>query len=377
MGLTGIRKTHLPGITHLFSEEVKEKSSGVVSRILVTGKRRCDSITVYFKIFVLTVAFQTNVISCILRKGDICIEGPGGVGKSTSMKHLSLAWANSESPELQQFHLLFHVALKSVKQGQSLSEAIVAQHKRLKGRKVASGEIEELIEGETDVKVLLLLDGLDEYTQGSCVDLEEAVSRDSLPECCILVTSRDTLDLALVRPHMDVEAEITGFDPERVEEYITKYLGSQEKCKKLLEHTVSRNLLSGDSDDYGILHIPILLHMVCVLFMSNVSLPKTITGIYEAIVERCLDWEEIRRSGKKTEADMKTALEAALVGLGKLCWERLKWNNASLVFTKVSCQGQISRSQLDTSCGANTDQKTIIFFPLGNRNFECIQTCLV
>ena len=59
-------------------------------------------------------------------------------------------------------------------------------------------------------------------------------------------------------------------------------------------------------------------------------------GVIAAIVERCPDWEEIQRSGKKTDAEMKVLLNKALVKLGKLCWKRLQQGNKDLIFSQAS-----------------------------------------
>ena len=65
------------------------------------------------------------------------ISGQGGVGKSTSLKHISLAWANGESTQLKQFDFVFHIALKIFKPSQSLEGQIVEQHAALKRHKVS------------------------------------------------------------------------------------------------------------------------------------------------------------------------------------------------------------------------------------------------
>ncbi len=262
--------------------------------------------------------------------------GAGGVGKSTSLKHISLAWANGESPQLKQFDFVFHVALKFAKGTQSLENMIVDQHNVLERQRASPHDIRQLLQGELNQKVLLLLDGYDEYKKGTCTDIDNALIR-GLPYSSILLTSRDTKEVAELRPHMDVEAEITGFDPERVEEYITKYLGSENKCGELVA-VANANQLRKETDegiDYGIMQVPIMLHMICVLFQRNVSLPRTRTGVISAIIERCPDWEEIRKSGKKTLKEWKAALEIALVKLGELAWLRLRDGNKDLVFTKV------------------------------------------
>ncbi len=259
--------------------------------------------------------------------------GQGGVGKSTSLKQLALLWANKESEELKPFDIIFHIALKFVKTNEPLAEIILKQHKGLCRQNVSSAKIAQILKEETQQKVLLMLDGHDEYTPGTNSDIDKAITKDSLPNCCILLTSRDRSKLNEIRPYMDVEAEITGFDPSKVKEYITKYLESANECKQLIQMAKNSKLIS--SKVSGVMQVPIMLHMICVLFKSKVSLPKTRTGVISAIVERCPDWEEIRRSGKKTEAEMKILLGEALVKLGKLCWERLQQGNKDLIFTQA------------------------------------------
>ena len=215
---------------------------------------------------------------------------------------------------------------------------IVDQHKTLKGENASSSEIKQILEGDKNQKVLLLLDGYDEYKEGTSCHVDQTISRESLPNTCVLLTSRDIKELVELRQFIDVEAEITGFDPQRVEEYITKYLGSSKKCQKLIT-LANKNHLRRETDDridYGIMQVPIMLHMICVLFQRKVSLPKTRTGIISAIAERCPDWEEIRKSGNKTTDEWKQVLEATLERLGELAWERLEKGNKDLVFTKVS-----------------------------------------
>ncbi len=246
-------------------------------------------------------------------------------------------WANGKSSELKQFDFIFHIALKDAKQTQRLEDMIVDQHAALKRQKASPDHIRQILEGQTNKKMLLLLDGYDEYKKGTNSNIDNILIRKSLPHSCVLLTSRDIKELIELRPHMDVEAEITGFDPERVEEYMASYLGSQ-RCQKLIELTKQNQLRKdhGGNVDYGIMQIPIFLHMICVLYQRKVSLPRTRTGIISAIVGRCPDWEEIRKSGMKTRKEWKAAFETALNVLGKVAWQRLREGNKDLVFQKVT-----------------------------------------
>ena len=71
-----------------------------------------------------------------------------------------------KSEELKKFHFVFHLALKHVKKNSgSIEDIIIAQHIRLKAKKVKPAEIRSILEGDTG-KVLLLIDGHDEYKTG-------------------------------------------------------------------------------------------------------------------------------------------------------------------------------------------------------------------
>ena len=165
---------------------------------------------------------------------------------------------------------------------------------------------------------------------GTNINIDKAITKDYLRNCWIVLTSRETKALTDIRQYMDVEAEITGFDNQRVEEYATKYLGSRAKCKELLENA-ERCEIFNCILDYGILRIPILLHMICFLFNLKVSFHKRKTGILSDIVDRCIDWETIRKTGKKNMKDVK----AAVIKLGKLAMKGLKRDHLQQIFGKV------------------------------------------
>ncbi len=70
------------------------------------------------------------------------------MGKSTTLKHIALQWAGDKQPQLQQFHHVFHIALKHVKAGQTIPQLIVKQHK-LEALGITQYEIHYIIECST------------------------------------------------------------------------------------------------------------------------------------------------------------------------------------------------------------------------------------
>ena len=250
------------------------------------------------------------------------------MGKSTAMKQLALSWADGSADELKEFNFVFHIALKGVKHDKNIEEIIISQHPALFGNNVQSQEIRSIL--EDDEKVLIILDGHDEYKPGTNSDIDKITTKYILRNCCVIITSRETKELATVRECVDAEAKITGFDKLRVEEYVTKYMGSTEKCEQLLSETDEIGIQS--QGDCGILSIPILLHMICVLALNKMSLPKTKTGIFSAIVERCPHWEEIRKAGQKTMQHFTNTV----IKLGEMAMEGLCREHFQQTFTKVN-----------------------------------------
>ena len=258
------------------------------------------------------------------------------MGKSTTMKQLAFTWAEGSAKELQKFQFVFHISLKHVKSNASISEIIVAQHPGLKANKVKPSEIQSILEEDGNGKVLLLIDGHDEYKVGKNLDIDNAITKNRLWNCWLILTSRETKQLKELKEYMDAEVEICGFDDHSVVQYITKYFGSKQKADELLKEALAKDLC-WFIENYGyffgqsFLHVPFLLNMICVLFSCNSSLPETKLEVMKAIVDRCINRESIRAKGQKAVARAKSTL----LKIGKLAWQGLNMPDKKMVFEQV------------------------------------------
>ena len=249
------------------------------------------------------------------------------MGKSTAVKHLAISWADGKSEELQKFHFVFHISLKFVKDNSSIESLIIAQHSGLKANEVTPEDVRSILTGEK--KVLLLIDGHDECKTGRNTDIDEAIKKEKLWNCWVVLTSRETEDIDKLKEYMDAEVEICGIDPGTIETFITRCMGSRQQAEDLLsdlQAIYQKELLHS-----GILRIPILLAMTCALFKYNVKFCKTRTGIMQAMVDRCIDRESLRAKGQKAMESTKKALS----DLGKLAWQGLNEPGKKLIFEKV------------------------------------------
>ena len=267
------------------------------------------------------------------------------------MKYLALEWADGSDVKLKEkFQFVFFIALKHLKRSSgSIEEIIIKQHNGLEANGVNPTEIKSILNGDHG-KVLLLLDGHDEYKIGVNPDIDRAIERRNLWNSWIILTSRETEQVKNMKDYMDAEAVINGFDGKNVKAYLVKYLGSEANKVKLLAQAVLNGICKrsccaistvgndGEEEisiiDYGLLAIPILLTMICVLFLYDWKLPSTKTEILKAIVNRLINREAIRNSGKKAV----DRLEQVLIKLGKLAWQGLNRPDKKLLFDKASKQ---------------------------------------
>ena len=70
----------------------------------------------------------------------------------------------------------------------------------------------------------------------------------------------------------DAEIQITGLSGQSIEEYADNYLDSREKSQALVAKAKETGI-------YELLRIPIILLMLCVLYLETESLPRTKTDI--------------------------------------------------------------------------------------------------
>ena len=98
---------------------------------------------------------------------------------------------------------------------------------------------------------------------------------------CFSMKLLDKPKLSFDRQFMDAEAQIIGFTEENIAAYVEKFLGEKHKgLKKELVDAAKRKGL------YSILRIPIILQMVCILYVDDKTLPTTKTGVVQAIINK-------------------------------------------------------------------------------------------
>ena len=92
------------------------------------------------------------------------------------------------------FDFVFLILLRNIDENCSLAKLVVDEHDL---EEKDTELVESILTGKTEHKVLLLLDGYDEYTPGTNTELDRAIEK-NIGKCLLIVSSRpqDGIDFA-------------------------------------------------------------------------------------------------------------------------------------------------------------------------------------
>ncbi|KAI8504942.1 hypothetical protein Bbelb_170510 [Branchiostoma belcheri] len=258
----------------------------------------------------------------------ILVEGNAGIGKTTEVSKLAFDWAESEGRSLilEKYDLVFPIALRKVGESQSLAECIFDQ---LLPEDVPfqESDLETYLRGND--RVLIILDGFDEWSKHEEHDVTKLLTGKILRDCSLLVTTRPshTPQLhSLMCP--DTRVEITGFSQDNIRTYIHKFFkGDQDKAAALVKKMDSSLIPS------GILATPILLLLTCIMWEENpdMVLGGRIGPLYDELVSFIIR-RHCARYNIASNQGIPDNIRDALLCAGALSFNGLLQNN--LVYNK-------------------------------------------
>ena len=228
------------------------------------------------------------------------------------------------------FDFVFLLPLRNVDEDCSLAKLLVNEHE-LEDTDIE--RVDNIIRGKTSHKVLLLLDGYDEYTPGTNAELDRAIEK-TIGKCFLILTSRSKEEKDFtknIREKMDGEVVIEGFSEENIKKCCSLYLGSEKEAEQLLETARTNTQI------YELLEVPIILLITSVLYNDNdkKSLPESRTKLYEDLYELLMDRSTLKPHNFGCYSSKVPNLQAMLQILGKFAWEALQNDIKQLLINKV------------------------------------------
>ena len=247
----------------------------------------------------------------------ILVYGRPGIGKTTFSQKLSFDWSNGKKEIRRKFDLVLTIKLRDVCNIQDFGDVLKAANLLAADDVISVDSLHKYVR-ENQERVLIVLDGYDEYNAGESSDIYKIWKGSLLRDCCVLMTTRPTQDDE-VRKSSDIQCKIRGFDSkEQVEEFASKFLSDREEVKQL------ENYLSKE-EIWDIAEIPLLLLMLCLIWREKHQkrLPKSRLELYERFVETILNHMVVKESGKSAKEDVLNLYKDELTKIGKVALEAL------------------------------------------------------
>ena len=165
-------------------------------------------------------------------------------------------------------------------------------------------------------KVLLILDGFDEYVYLSRNEspVLQIWKKSQLLDCCVVITSREMGAETLIS-FSDALFKIDGFNDERQEEIARRFLRDDVDVEEFLKYLEKHDLRK-------LAQIPLLLVMLCLLWKQSrrEELPKERADIFARFIATLFDHMSEKQSAESVSAkDYSDELYA----LGRLAFEAL------------------------------------------------------
>jgi len=211
----------------------------------------------------------------------LLVYGRPGIGKSTFCKKTAFDWSQQREQLLEEFDLVLLIRLRDVSSLQDVPAILRASEVLASDSVISADDMYDYILQHQE-KVLLILDGYDEYGGGKQSPVREIWERKQLRDCCVILTTRQTKADELAS---DAQFEINGLDSENQVKKFTGYFLSNEKdVEDFYKYLEKQDLM-------GMVGIPLLLLMLCLLWKEKHGgrLPTSRADIYTQFIQTLLD----------------------------------------------------------------------------------------
>ena len=265
------------------------------------------------------------------------VYGRPGIGKSTFCKKAAYDWSKALKEILMNFTILLLIKLRDVCDLEDIRDVLRASKLLASDGPISVDSLYDYIIKNQD-KVLLILDGYDEYSFAKKHSPILAIWKgEQLRDCHVIVTTRQ-LECDELRGPSHVQLEIQGFKSwERKRTYARKFLASEQDCDKFMLYLEKKKL-------YDMAEIPLLLLMLCTLWEEkrHEGLPKSRADIFIQFIQTMLDHKGEIQQPMPFQKMTSTEAGEDLSNLGKVAFKALLQDRLYVRCSELP--GNISRS---------------------------------
>ncbi|XP_044176770.1 NACHT, LRR and PYD domains-containing protein 14-like [Acropora millepora] len=236
---------------------------------------------------------------------NVLVVGRPGIGKTSLTTKMGRLWASGEAfDEDENYKVVFLVKFRRFNDGAKLSlRELLAGAETVQ---LLDDSVWEFVQNES-TKVLLIFDGLDEYSRKEEINTQEDYKNNVEEKMPISVLYKKLAEgkllrgasiLATTRPtavkyvkHLNIQrtVEILGFTSENVEDYVAKFTQGNPKTKEKMWQHIKSNI-----NLFSFCYVPMNCFLIChcllqiILSESSQALPTRMTEIYKISVKMLL-----------------------------------------------------------------------------------------
>ena len=240
-----------------------------------------------------------------------------GIGKTVFTKKATFDWSQQRFSEtLGEFDLVLLVRLRDVSNLQDVPSILRACEVLDSNGAISVDNLYDYICRHQE-KVLLILDGYDEYVYSSKNEspVFKIWKKSQLRDCCVVITSRE-MKAETLRNFSDAQFKIDGFNRQRQEEFARRFLKDDKDIADFFMYLWQHNLSE-------LAQIPLLLLMLCLLWTKTTreELPKERADIFAQFMTTMFDHMCEKKSAEESVSAKDYSDE--LHALGRLAFEAL------------------------------------------------------
>ena len=309
----------------------------------------------------------------------ILVTGKAGIGKTMLVMHIVDQWLRNELLPRDIDHIfLIHLRDLSGIETCSLEDLFFKYQRCKKPSPKAINEFFKQLFAEPDHS-LLIMDGWDEinikpmekqgpFEYSEQVDMPTLVASiingRTLPSTRVLVTSRP----GVITNHNSYNkiAEIYGFTPEKIREYIVTFSGGENNLQTSIEHYIEQNV-----NIQSLCYIPVQLNMICRIVkervQNNANIPETITELFVAAVVNILanHHPDFKEQPVEKTVDGLVKLKDPILSHAKLARDGMKEVPIKIMFLKKDIE-KFNLENITTQCGLvakSRERGAVMFMP--------------
>ena len=259
-----------------------------------------------------------------------------GIGKTVFTKKATYDWSQQKYSEtFGEFDLVLLVRLRDVSYLPDVPSILRASEVLYSDGAISVDQLYDYVRRHQE-KVLLILDGYDEYVYSSKNEspVFKIWKKSQLRDCCVVITSREVKAETLTN-FSDAQFKIDGFDRQRQEEFACRFLKDRKDIREFFMYLRQHNLS-------GLAEIPLILSMLCLLWTETTreELPKERADIFARFIKTLFDHMSEKQSAEPVSAK---DYSDGLYILGRLAFAALLQGQLYFPFSQLPRYSLIER----------------------------------